>query len=101
MIIRDRSDRVVEFEIVFKGRIVSSPTNYIIRTELTFSFENFPNVFIEDNPIFLFVLIPSSWELKVSRVSQTIGSYRSKFWKPEMMSEYLSYPPFYFPCDVN
>ncbi len=101
MIKRNWADCVVELKIVFKGWIVSFPSYHIIRTIATFCLVDLTNVLVNYCPLFLFIFEPSSWVLKVSRVSQSIGSDRTQLRKCEVVAKDLGYPTFDWASNIN
>ena len=105
MIIRYRSNSIIELKIIFIRSIVSPPSNNIIRRELCFCIIHFPKILVNNFPFLCFIFKPSSWIHEIFRISESICSYRTQFWQSEMMSESFSNPsfdlPFNFNCEFN
>jgi len=101
VVIRNGTNCIIQLKIVFKRRVVSFPSYYIIRTIFTFCFINLANVFINYRPFLLFVFEPSSRKLKVSWISQAISSDRAQLRKCEVMTKDLGYPTFDLTCNIN
>lgn len=77
MVKRNRPDGIVKVKVVFVWRVVSPPSHHVVRTELSLTFIDLSDVFVQNSPLLFFVLVPGSWELKISRVSKPVGPNRT------------------------
>lgn len=101
MVKRNRPDGIVKVKVVFVWRVVSPPSHHVVRAELSLTFIDLSDVFVQNSPLLFFVLVPGSWELKISRVSKPVGPNRTEFGKSEVMSEYFSHPTLDLPLNIN
>jgi hypothetical protein len=94
VVVGDGADGVVELEVVLEGGVVAPPSHHIVGTELSLGLVHYSDIFVVKDPLFLFVFIPSSGKLKVSRIGQSVGTDRPQFRESKVVSEYFCNPSF-------